>query len=77
MPGLRAAHLGAGTVASEETASSLSEEAGGVHSVVAVCMHWDDGPHVSLNLVTPPCEASVLAEQQAGDQDDTPGVILC
>lgn len=40
-------------------------------------MHWDDGPHVSLNLVTPPCEASVLAEQQAGDQDDAPGVILC
>lgn len=39
--------------------------------------NWGDGLCISLNLVTPPWDALVLAEQQAGDQDDAPGMILC
>lgn len=66
-----------GTVTSEETARPLRKEAGGVSSLVAVYMHWDDGTHISINLVTAPWDALVLAEQQAGDQDDAPGMILC
>lgn len=57
--------MGVGTVTSEETASPLRKEAGGVNSLVAVSMYWDDGPCISLNLVTPPWNALVLAEQQA------------
>lgn len=30
----------------------MRKEAGGVNSLVAVYMHWDDGLCVSLNLVT-------------------------
>lgn len=46
--------MGGGTVTSEETASPLRKEAGGVNSLVVVCMHWDDGPYISPNLVTCP-----------------------
>lgn len=69
--------MGVGTLISGETASPLRKEAGGVNSLVAVYMHWDDGLCISLNLVTPPRDAWILAEQQAGDQDGAPGMILC
>lgn len=67
--------MGVGILTSEETAFPLRKEVGDVHSLVG--MHWDDGLCISLNLVTSPQGALVLAEQQAGDQDDAPGMILC
>lgn len=41
-------------------------------------MHWDDGPCVSLHLVTPLCDASVLAGGLAAacDQDNAAGMTV-
>lgn len=50
----------------------------GVQFLMAAYMHLDDGPCISLPLVTPPCDALVLTGALAGadDQDDAAGTTL-